>query len=399
MNTATPLLIALCGVFASHAAAAQPCFGESSAAEERAHSYVTSDTATIEDVVTTLQGEYRSHAYVVYWHGSRVLILDPFGQTSKGVGDSITFKAFHSDVHGDRILMFASTEQAPPRTTGASAGTPSSQSSATTDTGVVEEVLSAQDNGFRYAAYIVISQGQQIAVSDVMALSHHVIGEQIDYVAVKSASPHPFLSFAVQLSAAEKASLSRPLCGLKQSLESGSVDQVLSANVDGYEYRAYVVEWRGSQIVVDDPTAETNYEAGDSVSFWVSRFSKSESITFDRPPQTTPVNDASDTQTSSAMDSVPIQAVLDSDVDGYRLVTYVVNWHNTSIAVDDVFANTHLVVGNRVTILVTRAASPNVKELRFMLRLPIRRCTKQPSSSDNSPPVATGNDTTGDCHS
>jgi hypothetical protein len=263
---------------------------------------------------------------------------------------------------------------------------------------VVEEVLSAQDNGFRFAAYIVRSWDSQIPVSDPLALSHHDIGEQIDYLTLRVTSPRgPSLDFDVQLSAAEKASISRPLCGIQPSHETGVVAQVLSTDADGYEYRAYLVEWRGSQVVIEDPTATANYQSGDSVSFWASRSQlpppstlKHQWFTFDRPVQTTVRNEPSDFQTSIATDSAPVQAVLAADVDGYRSMAYLVNWHNTHIAVIDAFATTQFAAGDRITFSVARTAAPNAKELNFLLfRFPTAPCAAAKPPSDNSTPVAT----------
>ncbi len=406
MNTVAPLLIALCSVAAFQAAATEACIPLAPGSEAQTHPSFTRESATVEDVLSTIEDGYRSRAYIVTWHGSRILVSDPLAESEKSVGDSVDFLASRDEVSGDRILAFISTERGPSRTAGAS-GSSSFEASSTTSTGVVEEVLSARENGFRFTAYIVRSHDQQLAVSDPLALSRHGIGEQIDYLTLRTSSRSgPLLSFQVQLSAAEKASISKPLCGIQSSLETGVVDQVLSTRVDDYEYRAYVVEWRGSQIVLDDSTPSKNYQAGDSVSFWISRSSlppdnhKLQWFTFDRPAHTTVINQSSDLQTSSARDSAPVQAVLASEVDGYRSVAYLVNWHNTPVAIEDAFATTHFATGDRITFSVARTTTPDVKELNFMLfAFPDSPCARKQLSGDNSAAVATAKSRGSGCRS
>jgi hypothetical protein len=407
VNTATPLLIAVCIVAAFQASAEQGC-NQAPSAEAQEPSSFTKEQAIVEDVLSTVQGRYRSLAYIVTWHGSRVLVSDPLAESNKSVGDSIDFIASRHEVSGDRILAFISTDPRPRRTADVARSSTLEDSSTSTTTGVVEEVLSAKDNGFRFVAYVVRSHDQQVPVADPLALSHHAIGEQMEYLTLRTASPREhLLNFQVQLSAAEKASITRPLCGGQPSHETGVVDQALVTDVDGYKYRAYVVEWRGSKVVIDDPTAATDYQPGDSVSFWVSRFDllppgshKHQWFTFDRPVETTGANQPSDLQTTIAMDSAPVQAVFTSDVDGYRSVAYLVKWHNSPVAIIDAFATTHFAEGDRITFSVARAAAPNTKDLSFMLfELPTRQCAKPQSSSDNSTAAATGKARANACRS
>jgi hypothetical protein len=102
VNTVTPLLIALCSIAACQAA--EDCGPLPSPTVAQAHSSFTKERATIEDVLSTVQDGYRSRAYIVTWHGSRVLVSDPLAESNKSTGDSIDFIALHHDVYGNRIL-------------------------------------------------------------------------------------------------------------------------------------------------------------------------------------------------------------------------------------------------------------------------------------------------------
>ena len=404
VKPAAPLLIALSCAAAFQAGASEVCIPSAPRTEAETRATFTKESGTVEDVLSISEDGYRSRAYIVTWHGSRVLVSDPLAESEKSVGDSIDFLASRDDVMGDRILGFITTERGPSRTVGAS-GSSSFQASSTISTGVVEEVLSAQESGFRFNAYIVRSHDQQLAVSDPLALSHHDIGEQINYLTLRTSSRSGrLLDFQVQSSAADKAPILKPLCGMQASLETGIIDQVLSTRVDGYDYRAYIVEWRGSPIVIDDLTPSTNYRPGDSVNFWLSRAQlppdnhKLQWFTFERPAHTTVVNQPSDLQTSSAMVSAPVQTVLASEVDGYRSVAYLVNWRGTPIAIEDAFATTHFAVGDRISFSVARTTTPNVKELNFMLfAFPASRCARRRLSADHSAAVVTATTGSSDC--
>jgi hypothetical protein len=167
------------------------------------------------------------------------------------------------------------------------------------------------------------------------------------------------------------------------------------------------VAWRGAQIVIDDPSAATNYQAGDSVNFWVSRFQlsassghKDQQFTFDRPAQTTEVDQPLELQTVSAMETAPVQTVLASEVDGYRSVAYLVNWHNISVAVIDAFGTTHFAAGDRITFSVSRSTTPSLKGLDFMLfEFPTRPCATMPPSRGNASSAATAKGPLSDCRS
>jgi hypothetical protein len=102
---------------------------------------------------------------------------------------------------------------------------------------------------------------------------------------------------------------------------------------------------------------------------------------------------------STARESAPVQAVLAADVDGYRFVAYLVNWHDAPIAVVDAFASTHFAAGDRISFTVARTATPGLRELNFMLFEFPRGCTTTRSSSDTPSPVTTPKAAASDCHS
>jgi len=74
-----------------------------------------------------------------------------------------------------------------------------------------------------------------------------------------------------------------------ESLE-GDVVKVYSLDDQGAKFRAYVVKYKGSEVVVDDKLSLTNHKVGDKIKFMVTRVelpfgtSKVNSISFTISP-------------------------------------------------------------------------------------------------------------------
>lgn len=68
------------------------------------------ETARVEDVFKVLADGYRFVAYVVTWHGERVVVSDPLAESDFGIGDEIRFMAgrteFPSSPQARKLLHF-----------------------------------------------------------------------------------------------------------------------------------------------------------------------------------------------------------------------------------------------------------------------------------------------------
>jgi hypothetical protein len=375
VNTKTIVLITVCAIGALRAEAGQPAEPQAPVAQAQTSSPAfTSETAVIEEVIAAIDDGYRFRACVVRWHGARVLVSDPLANSHGGVGDSIHFIASRHDVDGMRLLSFTSVDRDADRPRSA----PQKEipdSSVTSETATIDEVLSAEDGGYHFTAYLATWHGTRIAVSDPLAVSHDVIGGPVTFSALHTgAAGERLLSFInTDQSTATGSNRAEQAPARSTSPETGIVDEVLTTEADGYRYRAYLVQWRGSRIVVSDQETVTHYQVGDGVTFLSQRLgmpgkkgggvlSFSWSNTADNgasPPFAGHISITNDTAT--------IEEVLTNRVESYRFVAYIVRWQGARIAISDMFASTHYAAGDRIVFPVSRSESSGQQQLGFML--------------------------------
>jgi hypothetical protein len=329
-------------------------------------------SAAIEEVVASEDAGYQAIAYVVRWHGTRVAVVDPLGRSRLSVGDTLNFFASHHDVADNRLLSFVfmgpgckcddkSDKPAPAR---------DGNSAAKTAVGVVEEVLSAQEDGYRFVAYIVQAQGSRIAVSDPLAQSHHVVGENISFLAMSnSAAGNPVMTFLAMPSADNPAQVPRQSAATK-SEQTGVVEEVLRANADGFGYTAYILNSLGTRVVVEDVPGATPHRVGDQISFASERIASPKSsgpgiLRFE--PLAPGADKQEDVNLSITQETATVAEVLTLQTDGYRYVAYVVNWHGARVAVSDAFSTTNYAAGEQIAFPASRATLPSGRQLSFLL--------------------------------
>jgi hypothetical protein len=331
-------------------------------------------TASVETVISAVDGDYRFHAYVVRWHDARVLVSDPLAASDRAVGDNIRFIASRHEAGGNRLLSFTSVDQDAQRS-GAPAANATADSSVTTATAPIEEVLSAEEEGYRFTAYLVKWHDAQIGISDVLSRSHAAVGDPIGFLAIHTtvAGEHLLAFNSADQPPAAVSPGAQKYSAPPASPETGLVDEVLAAESNGYPYRAYVIQWHGSRIVIADEGAATQYKAGDNVTFRAQRMPN---------PLTGPGGilsflwnaDHDDSaakvfagQASTGSDTAKVDEVLTAAVDGYRYIAYIVTWHGARVAISDMLATTHYAAGDRITFPVARAESSGQRSLSFML--------------------------------
>jgi hypothetical protein len=220
-----------------------------------------------------------------------VLLVDPSASTQLIAGDNVSFVVSHHDVGGKRLLSFVFTRNpdcrcedkrqqptAPPkgRDPGPVAG------GADFKTGVVEEVLSAEDDGYRSTGYIVQAQGKRIAIADPIAQTHYGIGDSITFLAVrtkiKGSSLLAFMALPPDINGAKPDPAAIPGMTSEAKLitapQSGGITEVLTANDADYSYRAYIVEMLGARLVVEDSSGAGAHQVGEQLAFVASTFSR-----------------------------------------------------------------------------------------------------------------------------
>jgi hypothetical protein len=138
-------------------------------------------------------------------------------------------------------------------------------------TGVIEEVLGTNVDGFGYTAYILDSLGARIVVEGVLGATPHRVGDQISFVSQRIQSPnssgHGILRFEPSAPEADE----HESVNLSMTQETATVEEALSMQSDGYRYVAYIVKWHGARVAVSDVLSNTSYAVGDRIDFPASR--------------------------------------------------------------------------------------------------------------------------------
>jgi hypothetical protein len=329
-------------------------------------------SAAVEEVVASEEDGYRAIAYVVRWHGSRVLMQDPIARSRLGVGDSLNFMASHHDVAGRRLLSFIFSEPACncDDKSRKAAATQGGNSGAKSAVGLVEEVLSAEEDGYRFVAYILQAQGSRIAVSDPLAQSHSVVGQNIAFLALRnSVTGNPVMTF-LAIPPADSPTQAQRRSAQTKPEQTGVIEEVLRTSVDGFGYTAYILNSLGARVVVEDVPGAIPHRVGDQISFVSQRVESPNSSGpgILRLETSAPEADKQeDVNLSVTQETATVAEVLTLQTDGYRYVAYVVNWHGARVAVSDALSSTSYAVGDRINFPASRASSPSGRQLSFLL--------------------------------
>lgn len=327
-------------------------------------------SASVEEVLANEDAGFRAIAYVVRWHGTRVLVVDPLAKSHLNMGDNLNFLASQQDVSDKRILSLILTGPACKcdDKSGKPAAAQNGNAAAKSAVGLVEEVLSTQENGYRFVAYIVQAQGSRIAVSDPLAQSHHVVGENISFLTLSnSAAGNPVMTF-LAMPSAENPTQAR--AAPTKSEHTGVIEELLTTNVDGFGYSAYIVNSLGGRIVVEDLPGAAPHRVGDQLSFVSQRIESPNSsgpgiLRFE--PSAPEVDKQEGVNLSMTQETATVEEVLRLQSDGYRYVAYIVKWHGARVAVSDALSNTSHAVGDRINFPASRASSSSGRQLSFLL--------------------------------
>ena len=356
--------------------AAQPCPDSPvPASQSQNRSSYSSEVGVVEDIIALEQDGYRFRAYVANWHGSRVLVSDPLAQTTLAEGDNLHFIAVRTKLaNGQLLLDFVSTERPNRSSTPPSAPPPlpsSTDASSSTANGSIENVLSAQDGGYHFLGYVVRYLGRRIALVDRSQGVPHAIGDEISFLEMRTEIPQQRLMGFQMLSTRSVAAFNAGTPDRTVS-ESGVVTEVLSAQIDGYRYRAYVVQRHDAELLLPDESVNTDYRVGDTVSFTARHLQApglGRLVRFELTRASGADPDSSDAIGSLATRTVSatVKQVLAGNVGGGAYNAYIVDWNGQQVGVTDEFTTTHFVVGQKIALPVTRIDAGGSKRLQLML--------------------------------
>ncbi len=139
----------------------------------------THEGGIIDEVLTAADGQYRLRGYVVRWRDSAVYVTgSPDEILTKG--ESLAFTVYRSLAAGQGTLRFVTgTLELGPDLARQEAA--DAQASMTYGTGHVQNVLSADNGGYRFAAYAVTWHDARVMVIDPAPHSLHAVGDQIRF--------------------------------------------------------------------------------------------------------------------------------------------------------------------------------------------------------------------------
>jgi hypothetical protein len=154
--------------------------------------------------------------------------------------------------------------------------------------------------------------------------------------------------------------------------ESGTIDEVLSADDGGYLMRGYIVTWRGSRVFVSGPPSEP-LQIGATLDFTVYRTSINgqRGLRFLVAQAGGDSNVAQDESRNSEVSitsaTAKVEQVLAADNDGYSFVAYLVTWHDRRVAVVDPLVHTPKVAGDQIDFRVFHTGANDNRQLSFAL--------------------------------
>jgi hypothetical protein len=138
------------------------------------------------------------------------------------------------------------------------------------ESGRIEQILTARDGAFQYRAYVLSWRNAHIVIADASEETH-AIGDPRDVVVYRTeVNGRKVLRFeAAQSTADAAAELESSSTSAAITLGTARIDEIVSAEVDGYRFVAYALLWHDQHVMVVDPRADSTKAIGDTLDFKV----------------------------------------------------------------------------------------------------------------------------------
>jgi hypothetical protein len=245
----------------------------------------------------------------------------------------------------------------------------------------VLKVFSATDGDAVFRAYLVKWKDQEVIVRDGILMSHYGVGDSMPVLAMNLPSPRGhdspgLLHFAIGFQpgqiAAEKQTTTPPdsASGSHESLQA-EVLKVFSATDNNAVFRAYLVKWKGQEVVVSDPLAGSAYGVGDSIRMLAMNHSrpggqdKPRLLAFSATPQLRPF--AADKRTTNQPTSTPgsfktfqaeVLKVFSATNSNTVFRAYLIRWEGQKVIVSDPLARRAYAVGDTIPVIASNHPDP-----------------------------------------
>jgi hypothetical protein len=144
--------------------------------------------------------------------------------------------------------------------------------------------------------------------------------------------------------------------------EVGRIAQVITATDAGDRFRAYLLDWRSTQIVVSVPPDDPHV-VGDNLEIFVYRTEvKDHKILRAAPNVGTALDNEVERESGSSSAAITqgtakVESSIAADSDGYRFVGYFVTWHGQRVFVVDPVSASPRANGETINFQVFRSGS------------------------------------------
>jgi hypothetical protein len=160
----------------------------------------------------------------------------------------------------------------------AGAQAPATQTSALSppinhESGRVEEIITAADDGFRFRGYVLLWRSTRIVVAGAPEESYRS-GDNLEVVVSRAeVNGHKVLRFAAGPSDSNENVVDRESTNSSASMTLGRsrIEETISAESEGYRFVGYFVRWHDQRVFVADPQSAAARAIGETIDFQVWR--------------------------------------------------------------------------------------------------------------------------------
>lgn len=137
------------------------------------------------------------------------------------------------------------------------------------ESGHIESMLTATDQGYRYTAYVVQWRDARIVVTD-RTLVPRQAGDSLDFVVHRQSTGRNILRFDSGATENDnEVDEDGESSTAAITLGTSKIDEVVSVDSDGYRFAGYFVNWHEQRVFIPDPLSQPLKSIGDTVNFRV----------------------------------------------------------------------------------------------------------------------------------
>jgi hypothetical protein len=141
------------------------------------------------------------------------------------------------------------------------------------ESGRVEEIITAADDGFHFRGYVLLWRSTRIVVAGAPDESYRP-GDNLDVVVSRAeVNGHKVLRFAAGPSASNENVVDGESTNSSASMTLGRarIEQTISAESEGFRFVGYFVTWHNQRVFVADPQSAPTRAIGETIDFQVWR--------------------------------------------------------------------------------------------------------------------------------